>query len=135
MANAPRNPLNLGLAEGVRQLGFRKWYERELRSSHAHLLLTLLSAVGLLGTLEAMDGSSAQLKLVNAVLFIISAAIGVWALRRYLYLLMHAEDLANQANCPSCATYGKFSLLSDNKRDSQIKVCCRRCNQSWDINY
>lgn len=135
MAHPPRNHLNLGLAEGVRRLGFRKWYERELLSSHAHLLLTILSAVGMLGTLEAMSGSTAQEKLMNAVLFIVSGAIGLWALRRYLYLLMHAEDLANQANCPTCATYGRFNLLSESKRDSHIKVCCRKCGNSWDMHY
>ena len=89
----------------------------------------------MLGTLEAMSGSTAQEKLMNAVLFIISGAIGLWALRRYLYLLMHAEDLANQANCPTCATYGRFNLLSESKRDSHIKVCCRKCGNSWDMHY
>ncbi len=135
MANTPRNPFNLRLAEGVRRLGFRKWYERELLASHAHLLLTILSAIGMLGTLEAMEGSTAQQKLVNAALFIISGAIGLWSLRRYLYLLMHAEDLANQANCPTCQSYGRFQLISENKRNSQINVCCRQCGHSWDINH
>jgi hypothetical protein len=27
------------LAEGIRKHGFRKWYERELLQSHAHMLL------------------------------------------------------------------------------------------------
>lgn len=135
MATAPRNPFNLSLAEGVRRLGFRKWYERELLSTHAHLLLTILSAVGMLGTLEAMGASTAQQKLANAILFIVSGAIGLWALRRYLYLLMHAEDLANQANCPGCTSYGRFHLISENRRDSQIRVCCSKCGHSWDINH
>ena len=31
------NPLNRPLAEGIRRVGFRKWYERELLSSHAQI--------------------------------------------------------------------------------------------------
>ena len=32
-------------------------------------------------------------------------AVGVYSLRRYLYLLMRAEAVANQAVCPKCQTY------------------------------
>ena len=35
------------LADGIRKHGFRKWYERELLQSHAHLVLTFLCAIGL----------------------------------------------------------------------------------------
>ena len=38
------NPFNPPLAEGIRRFGFRKWYERELLSSHAHMLLAVLGA-------------------------------------------------------------------------------------------
>ena len=35
------------LADGIRKHGFRKWYERELLQSHAHLVLTFLCAMGI----------------------------------------------------------------------------------------
>jgi hypothetical protein len=38
-AMTARNPLNRSLADGIRRVGFRKWYERELLSSHAHMAL------------------------------------------------------------------------------------------------
>ena len=62
-------------------------------------------------------------------------AIGLWDLRRYLYLLMHAEEVANQANCPHCGTYARFELLGENRRDSQIEVRCRKCASQWHINF
>jgi hypothetical protein len=34
------------LAEGIRRHGFRKWYERELLQSHAHLVLCFLCVIG-----------------------------------------------------------------------------------------
>jgi len=43
------------LAAGIRKHGFRKWYERELISSHVHLVLTFLAMIGLLGSFEVYD--------------------------------------------------------------------------------
>ncbi len=133
MSAPPRNPFNPRLAEGVRRFGFRKWYERELLSSHAHLLLTLLSSVALIGLLETFQGASQADKLLNVLLFIASAAIGLWSLRRYLYLLTHAEAVANQANCPACGTYARFEVMGEDRRSGQMAVCCRACRQEWTI--
>ena len=41
------------LAEGIRKHGLRKWYERELLLSHAHLALCIISVIGVLGAFEA----------------------------------------------------------------------------------
>jgi hypothetical protein len=133
MSAPPRNVFNPPLAEGVRRFGFRKWYERELLSSHAHLLLTLLSSVALIGLLEAFQDASPADKLLNVLLFIASAAIGLWSLRRYLYLLTHAEEVANQANCPACGTYARFEIMGEDRRSGQTAVCCRTCRQEWTI--
>lgn len=133
MSAPPRNVFNPPLAEGVRRFGFRKWYERELLSSHAHLLLTLLSSVALIGLLEAFQDASPADKLLNVLLFIASGAIGLWSLRRYLYLLTHAEAVANQANCPACGTYARFEVMGEDRRSGQTTVCCRACRQGWTI--
>ena len=39
---------------------------------------------------------------LDILFVIVCAVIGLWALRRYLFLLMHAEEVANQATCPTC---------------------------------
>jgi len=133
MAAPPRNPFNPRLAEGVRRFGFRKWYERELLSSHAHLLLTLLCSIALIGMLEVFKGGTLEEKLLDVLLFIASGAIGLWSLRRYLYLLMHAEEVANQANCPACITYGRFDVIGEDRRQGHTEVRCRRCQRVWTI--
>lgn len=133
MATPPRNPFNPRLAEGVRRFGFRKWYERELLSSHAHLLLALLCSIGLIGLLEVFRAGSPAEKLLDVLLFIASGAIGLWALRRYLYLLMHAEEVANQANCPDCGAYARFDVLGEDRRSGQTLVRCRACRHEWTI--
>lgn len=133
MATPPRNLFNPPLAEGVRRFGFRKWYERELLSSHAHLLLTLLCSIALIGMLEVFKGGSLEEKLLDVLLFIASGAIGLWALRRYLYLLMHAEEVANQANCPDCGIYARFEVLGEDRRGNRTEVRCRACTRAWTI--
>ena len=61
------------LSEGIRKRGFRKWYERELIAGHAHLVLTILCALGLLGGFEVYDRHAVwteQIATVLAVLFL-----------------------------------------------------------------
>ncbi|HUG25012.1 MJ0042-type zinc finger domain-containing protein [Piscinibacter sp.] len=124
----------MDVADGIRKRGFRKWYERELIQSHGHLVLTFLCAVGLFATFEVHSGSapwSAQIADLGAVVLL--SAVGVWSLRRYLYLLSHAEAIANQAVCPQCETYGRFGLVEDDPRRQQLKVRCRKCEHEWPI--
>ncbi len=127
------NLLNRSLADGIRGVGFRKWYERELLSSHAHMLLAFLCVIALMASMEAFSGASAAGKLTNVVLVLASGGIGLWALRRYLYLLMHAEAVANQANCPQCTTYGRMTLVEEDRRNGQALVCCKKCAHRWTI--
>jgi predicted Zn finger-like uncharacterized protein len=124
----------MGLAEGIRKHGFRKWYERELLQSHAHLVLAFLSLIGIFAGFEVFDRRAPwddQLRIAVAIL--LSVAIGAWALRRYLRLLMHAEATANQAECPHCKAYGQFTLASENMAAEEVTVRCRRCAHGWTI--
>jgi hypothetical protein len=128
-----RNYLNRPLAEGIRQVGFRKWYERELLSSHAHMLLALLCTIALMAAMELFKGASASDKVLNVVIFLLSGGIGLWALRRYLYLLSHAEAVADQANCPQCGEYGRLTVMAEDQRSGQAQVKCRNCDHTWVI--
>lgn len=133
------NPLNPPLAEGIRRLGFRKWYERELLSSHAHMALAVLAAVAMLASFEAFEGASPREQLMNVAFVVLSAGVTLWALQRYIFLLMHAEEMANQANCPRCHAYGQLRLSEQPARPDRqerahlVPVCCRRCAFEWDM--
>ena len=73
------------LADGIRKHGFRKWYERELLQSHAHLVLTFLCAIGLFAAFEALGRfRSLSDQLTDVLAILIFCAVGIWALRRYL---------------------------------------------------
>ena len=130
-----RNPFNPALADGIRRFGFRKWYERELLSSHAHMALALLASVALIASFEAFQGGSWGEKLLDTGFVLACAAIALWALRRYLYLLMHAEEMANQANCGQCQAYGLLRVPEETRPDSRqmVPVCCKRCGFRWTL--
>ena len=130
-----RNPLNRSLAQGIQQLGFRQWYERELLSSHAHMALALLATVAMLASFEALRGASPSEKLMNTLFILACGAVAVWAMRRYLFLLMHAESLANQANCPHCQAYGRFQLgeATGPGNGPDVPVRCTRCGHRWTL--
>jgi hypothetical protein len=122
------------LAEGIRKHGFRKWYERELLQSHAHLLLTFFCMIGMFAAFEALGSNRTWGdQAVDLLAIALCAAIGVWALRRYLYFLNHAELAAHQADCPQCKAYGRFALESENDAQQTLEVCCRKCQHRWTI--
>jgi len=123
------------LAEGIRKHGFRKWYERELLTSHGHLVLTFLCMIGLFAGFEALTRSSSSWldQAIDLIAIALCAAIGLWALRRYLYFLTHAEAAANQADCPQCKAYGSFVVDAEDDAERVMTVCCRKCNHKWTI--
>ena len=127
------NWLNHRLADGIRKVGFRKWYERELMTSHAHMVLCLLCTIALMASFEAFHGASVTEKLMDTAFIIVCAAIGLWALRRYLFLLMNAEMIANQANCQPCGKYGLFTVLLEDRQTGATRVQCKYCQHVWDI--
>lgn len=119
--------------ERMERLGFRKWYERELLSGHAHLVLCILSVVALMASMESFrDGPSVRLE--NVLFIVVSGAIGLWALRRFIFLTVRAEAIATQAVCAECGEYGRFSVVAQNPGRDETEVCCRKCAHHWFIN-
>jgi len=130
------------LADGIRKHGFKKWYERELLRGHAHLVAVIACTLGVMMALEASTRfHSTADQLIDLVAVMLCAVAGVWALRRYLYLLMRAESIANQADCPHCKVYGRLELAHPAAFPSQaalakaerLAVRCRACAHEWYI--
>ena len=122
------------LAEGIRKHGFRKWYERELLQSHAHLVLCFLSVIGLFMAFEAAwRFRTLQDQATDLLAGLLCAGVGLWALRRYLRLLSTAEMVANQADCPACKAYGRLELVQSNAEGNEVQVRCRGCGHGWHI--
>ena len=123
------------LVDGIRKHGFRTWYERQLLQSHAHLALTFCCLVGVFAAFEASSKfHSLADQVTDFAAVLISAGVGLWALRRYLFLLSHAEAVAHQADCPQCGTYGRLELVPTAAADEAVAVRCRKCGHAWHIN-
>lgn len=125
--------LNRSLAEGIQEIGFRSWYQRELLAGHAQLVLLVLSVLGFMACLELMSSLPSGQRLLNAAAAVVCVAAGAWALRRYLYLLLRAESIANQARCADCGTYGRLTLVAEDSLKKRVSVCCRKCSARWQI--
>jgi hypothetical protein len=124
----------MGLAEGIRKHGFRKWYERELLGSHGWLVLTFLCTIGIFAAFEGLGQSrGGDARLGNLAAIGVCTLVGIVALRRYLYLLMHAEAVAHQAVCAQCDTYGRLEVAAEDATGTRLLVRCRRCRHEWTI--
>lgn len=122
------------LADGIRKHGYRGWYSRELTQAHLRLVLLLLCAVGLFASVELLGReASLRVHLGNAVLLLVCGVVGLWALRRYVFVLMRAEGVARQAVCPGCGTYGRLQLRDAVVRGDRVAVSCRKCAHEWQI--
>lgn len=124
--------MNASLAEAIQRLGFRKWYERQLYSCHAHFVLGFLAAIAVVASMEAFRGSQGQQAAVIVMCLVVSGGIGAWALRRYSFLLLRAEEAANQASCPACGEYGRFAVVRQ-AAAAEIGVRCDKCAHHWVI--
>ena len=132
------------LANGIRRHGFKKWYERELLRGHAHLVVVIFCCLGLMMALEgATRFRSTADQLFDLMAVVVCTGAGLWALRRYLTLLLRAESIAHQADCPHCKAYGRLELAASPSLASaaqtsatqaqQVAVRCRACGHEWHI--
>jgi hypothetical protein len=129
-------------AEGITKLGFRRWYERQLIEGHLYFVTCFLSMILVAVCLEQMDwkrplGDLALVAYVAGGLFLCLLSI-----RRYNYLLMRAECLAEQSVCAQCATYGVLQVLAAgaapqetqeaaNPDNLWLRVRCKKCGHEW----
>ena len=122
----------MGIANGIRKHGFRTWHERALLGSHGWLILTLFCAIAVLAALESMINSTELSdRAINAAAILISGPIGLISLRRFLYQMVRVQTAASQATCPKCATFGRLSVVTEDRAASWVRVRCRKCEHEW----
>lgn len=119
-------------AESIQRIGFRRWYERQLLSSHAHFVLCFLSVIAVTASVELYRDAHGDEAMMFVLFVVVCGAIGAWALRRYSFLLVRAEEAANQANCPDCGAYGRFAVVR-HARQHDLDVRCDKCSREWSI--
>ena len=94
----------------------------------------MLSSVGLLASFELAGRDMPMSNRLGALaLMLVCGGISVWSIRRYFFLMMRAEHVANQAICPHCKTYGRLALERDEPQQESLQVSCRKCRHAWRI--
>ena len=126
-------------AEGIRKLGFRRWYERQLIEGHVYFVTALLSTIVVAVCLEQIEWSQPMRELSSIVYIAAGVFLSMYSLRQYRLLLARAECLGGQSTCGGCATYGVLQVLEagaaetiDGAPDNRwILVRCKKCGHEW----
>ncbi len=131
------------LAEGIRRLGFRRWYERQLIESHLYLVSSLLCAVLVFACVEGFSlRAPCPEPFLRLVIMAGGGWLGTWALVRYLTMLTLAGRAAERAVCGKCSAYGMLEVAGPRSRSDHtdtgltltpVRVCCRKCGHEWTI--
>ncbi|MGZ8155195.1 MAG: hypothetical protein ACXW2I_15495 [Burkholderiales bacterium] len=130
-------------ADGIRKLGFRRWYERQLIEGHVYFVTCFLSMILVAACLEQIDWRAVGQEFALFGYIVGGFTLCLFSLRRYHFLLLRAECFGNQSTCGNCLTYGILQVIdagiaetdanaSDVPRDnSWIRVRCKKCGHEW----
>jgi hypothetical protein len=131
----------MDLSEGIRRMGFRRWYERQLVESHAYLVTGLLAMILVLGSLESLSVRGPGWEpLILLGLVLLAGSLTTWSVYRYLTVLLYAEHVGEHSTCGQCRTYGLLEVTRAKAPLGNIKgaqpalgVRCRKCGNEWTI--
>jgi hypothetical protein len=132
------------LSEGIRKIGFRRWYERQLIESHLYFVSSLLCLVAVLATLEDLSLRTPSWETFLRLAVIAGGSVAcLWTLHRYLLMLGFAQHAAGRSVCEKCAVYGAFELNGVTRHHAykdgveeiaeSVDVRCRKCGHQWTI--
>ena len=122
------------LAEGIRKIGFRRWYERQLIESHLWLVTGLIGAIVLLGGVERLSLRGPGWEPVALIVLVLGAGgLAAWALQRYLVMLVLAQRAGERSTCSRCAAYGLLEVTGKRFASGAVDVRCRKCGNEWTI--
>jgi hypothetical protein len=131
------------IAAGIRRLGFRRWYERQLLESHFWLIsciLAMLLVAVCLEDLSFKEGAMQALLLMTVSFASSLLALSAW--RRYLGTMARAERLGSRSCCARCDTYGRFEVLASGASHADaavaggfgwLRVRCKQCGHEWTL--
>lgn len=119
------------VAPSLTKLGFRRWYERQLIEGHVWLVACVLSMIMLAVGFELLSiKTSAGQFLMDACCIVAGLALTAVSWRQYSRILIRAEHVGGQANCPDCGHYG-FRLIQEGR--NQPLARCPKCQRRWPV--
>jgi len=98
------------LAEGIRKIGFRRWYERQLIESHLHLVVCIVSMLAALAALEGFRmGAPGWEILLRLAVIPAGGAVSIRSLVRYRVTLEIAMRAAEEGLAPKAFVDAKVA--------------------------
>ena len=130
-------------ADGIRRLGFHRWYERQLIESHVYLVTSLLSLILVLACFEVFSFRAPGIKpFLMMALMVGGGVLCAASLRRYLTLLARAQQVAEQSVCSRCGSNGRLEVTGSGAAVEEqgqgggtVGVQCRKCGHQWVVGY
>jgi len=129
-------------ALGIRKLGFKRWFERQLIESHLFLVTCFLCLVLVLAVLEELASHASVLE--RTVMFAVmlgGTALGIFSWNRYRAILFRALQLSERSTCEGCGAHARFSVVDsgrayvgdivENHDEAWLKVRCAKCGHQW----
>jgi hypothetical protein len=130
------------LSQGIRKIGFRRWYERQLIESHLYLISGVLALFMAIACLEDFGiRKPAWETLLRLAAMAAGTGACLWTFRRYLQMLAVAEHAAERSVCEKCKTYRGLELTAraapaveaEEGVLAPVGVRCRKCGHEWTI--
>lgn len=123
------------LAEGIKRIGFKRWYERQLIESHVYFVTAFLSLIVIVAGLEGYNAAAAgSTRLYMVTLVAGGIVLCAWSFRRYQSMLGRAVRAAERSICGGCATYGIFEVVHrEANAKPALTVRCRKCGHEWQM--
>jgi len=129
-------------AAGIRKLGFKRWFERQLIESHVYLVTSFLCLILVIAVFEQLGTAAGGLERALMYAAIIGGgALGIVSLKRYIAILFRALRLAGRSTCKNCGAYARFNVLdstrthiediADDRDGLWLKVKCKTCSHEW----
>ncbi len=130
----------------IRTEGFRRWYERQLIECHAWLVSCFLGMIAVASGMEV--AGQAGMRPVGMAVALGGLVVAAWSWERYRIMLKVAEQFGEQAACPACLVYSRFSVTASGPAEMPdggdpglekrsggvwIRACCRKCGEEWTL--
>jgi hypothetical protein len=130
------------VANRIRELGFRRWHERQLIEAHASLVTAFLGVIVVAVCLDQLRWQEAGFKpFIMLALIAAGIALCFKTVTFYFKVLFRAEHFAAQATCGECGVYGVLEVLAspahtaqesnDIPGDDWLRVRCKKCSHHW----
>jgi hypothetical protein len=124
-------------ADGIQKFGFRRWYERQLIECHVYLVTGFLSMIMVFACFEDFSLRAPGFKPILMLgLITVGLLLCAVSFRRYLSMLLRAQQLAEQSTCERCGSYGRLKVMAlvpavESPEEGGLAVQCRQCGNEW----